>query len=73
MTALQPFAFFFLDKKKAKNQGRKDYIPFLPCSYVQQLYYCGFNISSLLLDLESLFFTVAIFFFVPLRENFIHY
>jgi hypothetical protein len=55
---MQVAFFFFLINPSAplrrnkKNQGRKDYIPFLPGSYVQRLYYaqhpadCGFNPDS---------------------------
>jgi len=54
--------FFFLIKKRnlptgrqaKKNQGRKDYTSFLPGSYVQRLYYCDFNICSLLLNSKRL-------------------
>ena len=38
------FFFFLIKKRNKKNQGRKDYIPFLPYSYVQRLYYCEFSI-----------------------------
>ena len=51
------FFFFLIKKRNKKNQGRKDYIPFLPGSYVQRLYYCRFNIISLLLNSSSLLFS----------------
>jgi hypothetical protein len=45
------FLFFFcLDTKETKNQGRKDYTPFLPNNITDLLCYCSFSSSSLLLD-----------------------
>jgi len=44
------FTFFLGKKSNKKSQGRAAYIPFLPGSFIGLLYYCGFNIGSLLLN-----------------------
>jgi hypothetical protein len=73
--SMQVAFFFFLInpstplRRSKKNQGKKDYIPFLPGSFNGLLYYCGINIISLLLS--SMRFTYNDDVFLPYSNEYL--